>query len=55
MTEPKQPRNPPTEGKPLDTNPSGTTPNGIPDGMEDAEPMGHPNSDRHNTEKSPGE
>ena len=53
MTQPKQPPDPPEQGAKSDHNPTGTTPNGIPDGMEDEEAKGQPTSDRHETETSP--
>jgi hypothetical protein len=53
MSQPKQPPDPPSDGATPDTNPSGTTPNGIPDGAADHEPKGTPNSDRYKTETGP--
>lgn len=52
MNQPQQPKDPPTEGAAPDSNPSGATPNGIPEG-EGAEPKGQPSSDRHQTETTP--
>ncbi len=50
MSQPKQPEDPPAEGAPVNHNPTGTTPNGIPDGIERGEPKGTPNSDRQDSE-----
>ena len=55
MTTPRKPADPPSEGAPLDNNPTGTTPNGIPDGMEGEEATGLPTSDRHEAEMSPND
>ena len=55
MNTPKRPDEPPTEGAPLDSNPTGTTPNGIPEGMEDHEATGLPHSERDKTETAPNE
>ena len=45
MTQPKQPEDHPAEPTP-DTPPD----HGVPEGMEEHEPMGRPNSDREKTE-----
>ncbi len=51
MNEPKiQTDDPPTQGTSPDHNPTGTTPHGVPEGMEDTEAKGHPTSDRQKTE-----
>ncbi len=51
MNEPKrQTDHPPAEGASPDHNPTGTTPRGIPAGMEEHEAKGHPTSDRQQTE-----
>ncbi len=52
MNQPQQPRDPPEQGSKSDHNPTGTTPNGIPEGMENEEGTGRPTSDRQQTEKS---
>ena len=53
MNQPKQPDDVPAQGTGPDHNPTGTTPHGIPEGMEDADAKGRPNSDRQNTETAP--
>lgn len=50
MNTPKRPADPPTHGAPLDHDPDGTMPRGIPAGMEDVEAKGRPTSDRQATE-----
>ncbi len=51
MNQPKtQTDDPPTEGASPDHNPTGTTPRGIPLGIENHESKGHPTSDREQTE-----
>ena len=51
MNTPKvQTDDPPTEGASPDHNPTGTTPHGIPEGMEYQEAKGKPSSDRGATE-----
>ncbi len=50
----QQPKDPPPQGAPPDHNPTGTTPNGIPDQDPSTEATGHPTSDREQTEKAAG-
>ena len=50
MNTPQRPKDPPPEGASPDHNPTGSTPNGIPEGLEDAEPKARPTSDRAKTE-----
>ena len=50
MNQPSRPKDPPADGAPLDHDPTGTTPNGIPKSLEEAEPKGRPTSDRAKTE-----
>ena len=51
MNEPQQPADPGTEaGVSPAHDPTGTTPNGIPDGTDEHEAKGTPNSDRQKTE-----
>jgi hypothetical protein len=47
MTQAEKPPSP--ESRPAD-NPSGKTPQGVPQGMEDHEPKARPTSERHETE-----
>lgn len=53
MNEPRKPADPPAQGAPSDADPAGKSPNGIPDEMDEHEPKGTPNSDRHGTETAP--
>ncbi len=55
MNQPKVQTDVPDEGASPDANPTGTTPHGIPEGMEkqDASPGGRPTSDRGATETAP--
>jgi hypothetical protein len=53
MNQPKQPADPPHGGTSPDTNPTGNTPHGIPEGTADHEPKGRPTSDREKTESVP--
>ena len=55
MNTPQKPKDPPTEGAPLDADPTGTMSHGIPDGMEseDATATATPTSDRQATETRP--
>ena len=55
MNTPRRPAEPPVEGAPLDHNPTGTTPDGIPEGMEEHDAKGLPNSDRGETETAPND
>ena len=51
MTDPKQPPDhTPAKGTAPDHNPTGTTPHGIPEGMEEHESKGWPNDDRQRSE-----
>ena len=50
MNQPKQPTDPPAEGTSVVHDPTGSAPNGIPHGEQDAEATGHPTSDREQTE-----
>ena len=54
MNTPQKPPEPPTDAPPADHNPTGTTPHGIPEDMDDTEAKGLPTSDRHQTETTPG-
>ena len=49
MTTPQQPKDPP-----VDPAPTTEHAHGVPDGAEDGDAKGMPNSDRHQTESSPG-
>lgn len=52
--QPRKPADPtPQEGTPVDANPDGRSPNGIPDELKDHEATGTPNSDRQHTETTP--
>jgi hypothetical protein len=53
MNQPRIPKDPPPGGASPATNPTGKTPDGIPEGMEDQKPKGHPTSDRAETETAP--
>jgi len=54
MNQPKiQTDDPPPEGASPDHNPTGTTPHGIPKGMEDQDAKGTPTNDRQATETTP--
>lgn len=53
MNQPKVQTDVPAEGASPDHNPTGTTPHGIPEGMEDQDATALPNSDRHEAEKAP--
>ncbi len=52
MTQPQQPKDPPSQGASPDTD-TGTTPHGIPDEMDHGEAKGTPDSDRAKTETAP--
>ena len=54
MTTQKQPKDVPAEGTSPAANPTGATPNGIPDGMRDQDAKGHPTDDRADTETAAG-
>ena len=53
MNAPRKPADPPAEGAPSDADPAGKTPQGIPEGIEDAEAKGTPTSDRNESEHGP--
>ena len=55
MNTQKRPPEPPPEGAPLDSNPTGETPHGIPGEAGQHQPTGLPNDDRHQTETAPNE
>ena len=53
MNQPKVQTDVPAEGASPDANPTGTTPHGIPEGMEKQEAKATPTSDRGATETAP--
>ncbi|MGI4955831.1 MAG: hypothetical protein ACRYGM_28825 [Janthinobacterium lividum] len=52
MNQPKIQTDITDEGVSPDHNPTGNTPHGIPNGMEDQDAKGQPNSDRQESEKA---